>query len=536
MAYERSVFDPAKPMTFSASRMQTWMSCNRKAGWQYIAGYEDPGTSATDFGGLTHAILESYKRDGLPINMMTEEGAVAAEAIPYVEDFRVETGARFEGEFTFQGRHKWRGAIDISAPGKVVDYKTTSNFKWAKTPEDLLHDPQAVLYAMKEFSRWNGDTVDLMWLYLRKKPRAAMPVRATITRAHATRAFAALEVIADEFAAAAAGAPASPPERHRYVLETLQPNFGHCSDYRGCPHISRCPQSPFFTNPHDQGKKPMNLLEQLQQMDAAAAAGTPLPAMRAESPPMLGIPAPQHLPGAVAPPPPPPPPPVVAVPNLGVTNFSPGFLASPDAPPSPPDLSEAEEERQARMTAALAAAGGALSAVEVTAGQINPPKRRGRPPGAKNKVDGTGPASPTLVGVPALSPVEVLGINVTPVPVAPPPPALSPIAVVAATPTPAPVPTGHRIGTLYVGCAPTSRGATVDFDALVATCKVAIGPAAYFAAYGYKANGMLLQMMEAVLQHEKPAAVVVAYPNAPEAVLCLSHLRSLSETVVEAIR
>jgi hypothetical protein len=47
---------------------------------------------------------------------------------------------------------------------------------------------------------------------------------------------------------------------------------------------------------------------------------------------------------------------------------------------------------------------------------------------------------------------------------------------------------------------------------------------------------MLLQMMEAILQHDKPVNVVVAHPNAPEATLCLSHLRSISDTVVEAIR
>jgi hypothetical protein len=87
---------------------------------------------------------------------------------------------------------------------------------------------------------------------------------------------------------------------------------------------------------------------------------------------------------------------------------------------------------------------------------------------------------------------------------------------------------------LYVGCRPTTPG-DVDFDNLIAKAKIAIGPA-YYAGYGYKANGMLLQMVEAIVQHDRPQSLVVAYPNAPEATLCLSHLRGISDTVVEAIR
>ena len=124
-------------MTLSASRMQTWLACNRKAGWTDIAEYGDDGTDATDFGGEVHKALELFKRDGVPLNMMTDVGAVAAEAVPYVEHFRgcergrkcpVRGGVHAAGPALVARRHR------PSQPGEVNDYKTTSDFKWAKSP------------------------------------------------------------------------------------------------------------------------------------------------------------------------------------------------------------------------------------------------------------------------------------------------------------------------------------------------------------------------------------------------------------------
>lgn len=536
MAHERSTC--LNPMTFSASRIGTWINCEVKAGFQYIAGYEDPGTEDTEFGTEVHTILEKFKRDGVPINMMTHAGAVAAEAIPYVEHFRGprEGGnARFEGDFTFRarnGKHNWRGAIDISAPGEVNDYKTTSDFKWAKTPDQLLHDPQAVLYAMKEFERWGGPTVKLRWLYLRKRaPYAAKSVEVTMTREHAERAFAALERITDRFQAAAAAAPDDPTLRHRFVLDTLTPNFDHCSAFRGCPHRSRCPSAPFFPSPN-QGQTPMNdILAQLQAMDAAAAAGVPLPAMRTEAPPLMGVPVPALLQA-------PPPAPVVQTTAAGsITTFDPSFLLQPDAPPTlapANDPAAVEAERQENMRIALAKAEEARAGEPpVVAGadsQINPPKRgRGRP---RKDAAPSGTTSPTMVGVPALQHDTIP---------APPPAPVQIAAVAPAPPPPIPAlpsldgPPRARIGTLYVGCRPTTAGA-LDFNMLVAKAKIAIGPATYYAGYGYKANGMLLQMIDAIIQHDKPAAVVVPDPAAQEATICMSLLYSLADNVVEALR
>lgn len=350
---------PLRPMTFSASRIERWINCNRKAGWQYIAGYEDPGTGATDFGVTVHAVLESYKRDGIPPNTMTDEGALASEALPHVEDFILPPAgnAQIEGYFVLQGRHKWQGYKDLSKPGHVLDYKTSSNIaKWAKTPDVLMTDPQAVLYAAHALTQEPTlAAVRLTWLYLSKRrPYKAHPVDVVMTREHAMRAFAALEAIADEFDAAAALAPPDPPGRHRFVLDTLQPNLSHCDSYGGCPHKARCGIS-FFSNPENvrHERTNMDFLARLQEMDRVqAAGGDPLARPAADAPlqTMRGVPTPFQTPpmqppekgatpalafapgGAFAGLGPTTVAPVVQHTATGANTFNPGFLMAPDAP------------------------------------------------------------------------------------------------------------------------------------------------------------------------------------------------------------
>ena len=141
-------------MTFSPSRIGTWMACEVKGGFEYICGYKDPGNEDTDLGKRVHGYLEWLKSTpGALPDRTTEVGAIAAEALPHVEDFSLADGAQIEGHFTLQGRHAWQGYKDLRKSGKIVDYKTTTpDFKWAKTHDDLMFDPQAVMYAHHELT------------------------------------------------------------------------------------------------------------------------------------------------------------------------------------------------------------------------------------------------------------------------------------------------------------------------------------------------------------------------------------------------
>jgi hypothetical protein len=516
-------------MAFSASRILAWMRCNRLAGWEYICGYRAEGTGATDKGSAVHAVLESLRKDGLLPDRTDEIGAIAAEALPYLPDR--EEGEKVEAYFSFQpGRHEWCGYKDLEIPGLVIDYKTTSDFKYAKTAEDLPYDPQAILYAHHYFTcHPDASTVDLCWLYLKsRKPYEARPVTLTMTREWAAQGFAALESYADEMAAAVAAAPTDVVDKHKYVL-TLLPNEEQCDAFRGCPHQARCNISMF----RDRNRKVpnVNLLERLQQL----TGGTPVP---------LAPPAPAPLVPTNT---------VAAIMPNGAVAVAPGvdpLFAELQASLNRPDFAALNAASPVVPTQGNPHPLGAdldqpaVDAVVAAAEGINPPKRgRGRP-----KKD-TIPA-PALTYAPG--PRQAISLS--------PPPALEPspeVATVAQQAPPALSPKhepadvdvakalidtisasrAKKIGTLYVGCIPVGVPCE-NLDDMLLKAREMIGQAAYFGGYGYKTNGMVSEAINKMIDAlAKPISdLIVADPRLPEAALVLSYLRANAGTVIEALR
>lgn len=516
--------DLSLPMTFSASRIGTWMACNRKAGFQYLCDYSDPGGVDTGLGQHVHGYLQwlANTPNSVPDRLFTVDGkdvgAIAAEAWTFVEEYRGQPGTVAEGQFFHQGRHAWTGFIDLLTADATVDYKTTGDFKWIKTPEELLVDPQAAVYASRYFSTAPADvlTRDVAWIYTRtKKPYTARVSRATFTREHAAKAFAALEAYADEFQAAAYAAPVDLVERHKYVL-ALAPNYDHCDAYRGCPHQTRCNISPFRAR---KVSKPVNLLEKLNAMNNVTA--TVAPDYLAARP----------APAPVAPPAPPAAPTGDLMARLAAANG--GHPTNPGG-----NAYNAAARSDIPGNGASTVTTGPAPTVA-----INPPKRGpGRPKGAKNDHP-RDDARLAALSVPATTAEGV--VHITPPPAERPAPlpltipqASAELAASLAQPTVTgvPIPTSHRIEVLFVGCIPFPHNEVDMFDDLIMRAKEMITLPVYFANYGYKTNGMMLEAIQRLIQADKPRAICIPDPRTQEATLALSYLRSVSQSVVEALR
>jgi hypothetical protein len=527
--------DLSAPMTQSASRIQSWMNCNRRAAWHYFCGLEEGGNLDTEVGGDVHAYLEglfdsgrwgvlpdlTFTKDYFDPNkgswMTFEIGKIAASALPHVRHFSAENLAVAEGQFLLKGdRHVWQGFKDLSMPGHTQDYKTTGDFKWTKTADDLLVDPQAILYAEHAFRRdeqrgLSAATHQLQWTYLKKKaPYGARKSEATVTREHAARGFAALEDYADEMQRHAyACAPLNAEERERYVLRVIQPNFDHCTAYRGCPHRSRCPDSPMFYT--QKGPATVSLLNKLN----GTVPTTPRPSAPA-------------APSAPATPPAPPATAAVAPATApGFVDVAAIFAIQAPANPTPGG--------NPYNAAARTDIPGNDSPAEVLSAGINPPARRGpgRPPGSKNK--------PKDVAAPAAAPAAPVAAPVVPdLPAPPVPPTVAQASaelaasLAQADAPPAPIP-AHELNFLLVGC--TVRGLNtidaVDFDILAAAARDMIGAERYFRDFGYKTNGLFLEALQRIIGVTQPPSVVIADPRTPEATLASSYLRGIARTIVE---
>lgn len=504
-------------MKFSASRIGLWIACNRKAGWKYIAGYPEGEGDAQARGKRVHKILENLKRKGILPDRSTEDGAIAAEALPHVEDlvYEGENGpVQLEAEYGVKCRHEWVLIRDIMGPGHVRDYKTTSDFKWAKTEAELLSDPQAILYAYEYFSVHPGeDTVTLTWIYLRtKEPYGSHIVQVVMTRRHATAGFEVLERFADRMQAAAEAAPEDITERHKYIL-TLAPNESRCKDYRGCPYRRHCTDLKPFKDPTDPINERNNHMSLLDELSAMLAEDGPKE---------------------------------VRVDNVADAATAVLGLAGHPVPANPTPGGNPMSSERADMPPATTQA-------------VNPPKKERKPrqpkPVATDTVPAPPPTQPETPEAKDAAPATVVN-NVTVVQTTVAPSAeLAALLAEAEEPImaaadqariardreegPKPTPRFH-IEVLCVGCIlrgsiePTPEA--VDFDSLVAKARDLIGPASYFGDYGYKTNGRLLEHITRIIESGHITNLVVIDPRTPEATLCLSMLRAKSGVIVESVR
>lgn len=320
----RPVVAPGGPRFISASQITLFREadagCERKWGFKYIAGlYEESGAAALLGTEVDDTQLQPYLRDGRPIDYARESGYVAQPALEYLPkpgscELSVQQEIRLPsltGEpFALTGYiDLWEpeggeadacaecGSLQFNTPSgrvcsnghggarllvripKVTDFKTTGNWKYAKTPEALLTDVQAMIYASWAMLVTGADAVDLEWLYLStKKPYRAEPRRVRITSEHATGQIVKILETARELYLLREAAPDP---------LSLKPNPEACGKFppKGCPHQSKCNLSPtqilqskFAAHRHRSlpvMTQQLSLVERMKAKQLAANGGAP---------------------------------------------------------------------------------------------------------------------------------------------------------------------------------------------------------------------------------------------------------------------
>ena len=234
----------------SASQLETFTTCQRKWAWEKVAGFASDETEATLLGGRVHKILEDYLEHGTLPDQSTREGEIATAGLhllppPKLPNQRIEFAFKFRSPRgnVYQGRKDF--TLLPAAPGDIPlvgDHKTTSDFRWAKSDEDLRTNIQALIYAADELLRARTEAVDLEWIYYRT--RGAPQARKTSLR------ILAEEV--DKAFGAAGGIDDAADNLHRVRAVTTKDNIldlpastDACNLFnRPCPHTFRCNLSP----------------------------------------------------------------------------------------------------------------------------------------------------------------------------------------------------------------------------------------------------------------------------------------------------
>jgi len=271
--------------------------------------------------------------------------------------------------------------LDLSGDRPVVlDHKTTSDLKWAKTEDDLREDPQMVLYGSYAFDVFAAmglqtDVVEAGHIvYLTKGAPAARKTMVRLTREHLTAERAKLATVVEQMKVTSqARTPAS-----------VEGEASVCDKYGGCDFRDKCGALGMFANasplasmfkPTPTTQKENDTMSNVDPLAAiaalrakkAAAAANPAPAVvEAPAPaptPVVEAPAPSAATGNAA---------ASILARYGVKTPTPAPVAAPApapvAAPAPVEAEEAGEKKSVRKPRDYQTK---LTALEWTTEQIN---------------------------------------------------------------------------------------------------------------------------------------------------------------------
>jgi hypothetical protein len=341
---------PYKGPTISSSAYSKFYSCEHKWGLYAIAQVPQTEKRSTEVGKQAHAYLEDWLvfakvPPATPLGMrMLDSGVLEHFPQPKAQ------GLRSEGVFAFgacltdniEDMVVFWGYKDVELDDLVQDLKSTSDLCWAKTPEELLEDPQATIYAMDNLLLTGRREARCRWVYFTTKgPVACKHVEVTFTFDKA------LDNVARIYEAAL---------RMSRILrdgdttvEDLPRNPLHCGEFGGCDYLPLCKNkmragAAFLAQRHQSKLEQERKKGEEQYMNALEKVKAKL----AQS----GVQVPANLPKQ----------PVSPAP-------SPAPAASPTpAKPPLPALSSAK----GRLAAAVAAAAGTAKPAEPARGVVPP--------------------------------------------------------------------------------------------------------------------------------------------------------------------
>ena len=203
--------DPPSDHT-SPSAIKLASSCYRAHAWRYIVGLEEPrvtweevkdiprptGADAVKawnrlrrapLGTECHRLLELwFNRE--PVSFDSEPGRIVLGGLDKLPQREFVTAAACEEQLGAGFAH-WAtdGALDyrlkayvdfnaiFDANPLVIDYKTTSDFRWALSPTELIStDPQGLLYSLHAMRKHNTARTFGRWVYFNTEAPAGRAV------------------------------------------------------------------------------------------------------------------------------------------------------------------------------------------------------------------------------------------------------------------------------------------------------------------------------------------------------------------------
>jgi len=252
-----------KEWKISPTQVSKYRRCKRLYAFEYVEGLWPDSTDKQTFGSDVHKQLERWIQEVVPPDT-SQEGMTAKQAIGWIP--APNSALKVEQSFSFalfDGVNA-AGFIDLVIPPgtiealsipMVIDYKTTSDLRWAMSQGQLAADPQALIYSCWAMFKYHAPRVTARWIYLAatnpqpkrmpdgswvqppRKPRGCKPIEFTFSASDIHFVSQWEQLIEDV--------------RQMLTIRmrelpglSLDPSPESCSMYGGCPHKHRCNLSP----------------------------------------------------------------------------------------------------------------------------------------------------------------------------------------------------------------------------------------------------------------------------------------------------
>lgn len=221
----------------SPTELDTFDMCEAKWGFRWKEKIYSPPNKFAQLGIDTHQELEDWIGEGKPV--------VSDILIPAQKHFPMPSETVFaermvgfevttiEGEkFGYHGKVDVTDATNPSLPG-VYDLKTTGDFGWAKTPEQLEKDIQRAIYVQFALTDYQANEALCRWVYAKTTtPYASKPVELLSSREQ-TESFFQEKIIPLSRRVLKASAS-------DITVKDLEKDYTACGAFGGCPNIDRC--------------------------------------------------------------------------------------------------------------------------------------------------------------------------------------------------------------------------------------------------------------------------------------------------------
>lgn len=218
----------------SSSQIDTANMCLRKWYFIKIEGLSTPTTKAQAGGIEVHAQLEGYLKTGrMPTSLVARVG------LEHLPDPAIVLPENVER--VFQLTHpdlpaKLVGVIDLIEPGemppRITDHKTTSDFKYCKTEEQLQSNTQAIVYG-NFAAKALFDTLPLSFRHIYYRTRGSAKSRVVEALLDADLLYDGFERVVNTMHTMKKASTVASADK-------IEPTPSACSAYGGCPFRMNC--------------------------------------------------------------------------------------------------------------------------------------------------------------------------------------------------------------------------------------------------------------------------------------------------------